>query len=375
MVACVVGGCVMLALWLATPGAALAARWSIQRARNPAGTTDSDLFGVSCASRTSCMAVGDVVNHAGTGLTLAERWNGVTWSIRPTPDRAIRSGLLGGLEDVSCISAMLCTATGSADALIFAVRWDGMRWSTQGTPNHPDGSDLMGVSCTSMTFCSGVGWDLSGGTVVERWDGMVWSRQEAPSPPGAADITLYGVSCMSMTACTAVGNYTSGRATLPLAERWDGITWSIQATASPARAKNITLSGVSCASMTACTAVGDYTSRDARVPLAERWNGATWSIQRTPRPARAKDIALAGVSCASMTASTAVGSYTSHGAAVPLAERWNGATWSIQRTPRPARAKDLTLAGVSCATATACTAVGSLTNRAGTTVPVAERYS
>jgi hypothetical protein len=41
---------------------------------------------VSCSSQLARTAVGYSKNAAGTGLTLAERWNGERWSIQPTLD-------------------------------------------------------------------------------------------------------------------------------------------------------------------------------------------------------------------------------------------------------------------------------------------------
>ncbi len=56
------------------------------------------------------------------------------------------------------------------------------------------------------------------------------------------------------------------------------------------------------------------------VPLAEQWDGTVWTIQSVPGTGR-----LAGVSCTSATAGTAVGG--------DVAERWNGTTWTIQPIP------------------------------------------
>ena len=91
-----------------------------------------------------------------------------------------------------------------------------------------------------------------------------------------------------------------------------------------------------------------------------------WSIQHTPNPAGASDSILNGGSCASATACTAVGSYNTSSATVTLAERWNGTTWSIQTTPNPAGGSEIHLIRVSCTSATACTAVGNYNN--GTTL-------
>jgi hypothetical protein len=93
-------------------------------------------------------------------------------------------------------------------------------------------------------------------------------------------------------------------------------------------------------------------------PLAERWNGRRWTIQRTPNPG---DAQLAGVSCATRTSCTAVGHSNTFGPAAPvaLAERWNGKKWSIQPTPNAHTPSGSLLIAVSCPSPTACIAVGS----------------
>jgi hypothetical protein len=60
------------------------------------------------------------------------------------------------------------------------------------------------------------------------------------------------------------------------------------------------------------------------------------TMQRLPIPPGAPGeeplVLLASVSCASATACVTVGSNQ----AATMAERWNGATWTIQPTPNPA---------------------------------------
>ena len=76
-------------------------------------------------------------------------------------------------------------------------------------------------------------------------------------PPGAAISYLYGVSCTAASSCTAVGSYcNSANVQTTLAEYWDGSTWRLRATASPAGHK--ILGGISCTSAGSCTAVGWY---------------------------------------------------------------------------------------------------------------------
>jgi hypothetical protein len=120
------------------------------------------------------------------------------------------------------------------------------------------------------------------------------------------------------------------------------------------------ISAVSCPSASACTAVGYYDNgAGTPVALAEGWNGTAWAIQSAPDPDGAQGSYLDGVSCSSASACTAVGYYVnSAGATVTLAEGWNGTAWAIQSTSNPSGAEITVLDGVSCPSATACTAAG-----------------
>jgi hypothetical protein len=214
--------------------------------------------------------------------------------------------------------------------------------------------------------------------LVERWNGTSWSVQSAPNPSrvnGGRVSYLGGVSCASTTTCIAVGHSgnSSGTSGAPFTERWDSAGWAIQRTPHPADAAASFLSAVSCASPRSCTAVGFTNHASGGVTLAERWNGTGWAIQRTPTPAAAADVQLVGVSCASARTCTAVGYFTIiTGIDVMLAERWKGTGWTAERTVYPAGARYVRLAGVSCATPKSCTAVGLFNNTPGIDVTLAE---
>jgi hypothetical protein len=145
-----------------------------------------------------------------------------------------------------------------------------------------------------------------------------------------------------------------------LAERWDGRTWRIVPTFKPApTGRDAFLNGVACTSASACTAVGNQTLTKT---LAERWNGRTWQVQATPNPAGAQSIALGGVACPARTVCTAFGlNGIGLGAPVTVAERWSGGRWRIQPTPGLV-ANDSGLVGVACPSVSACFAVASYTN-------------
>jgi hypothetical protein len=182
-----------------------------------------------------------------------------------------------------------------------------------------------------------------------------------PSAGTALEWEFSGVSCTSASACTAVGQYVTGAGTTAtLAERWNGTAWTVQSTPAPSGATASFLQEVSCPSASACTAAGNYeTSTGATVTLAESWNGTAWTVQSTPSPSGAIAAFLDGVSCPSASSCTASGWYQiSSGAYETLAETWNDTAWTVQSTPNPGGATDSYLFGVSCPSVSACAAVG-----------------
>jgi hypothetical protein len=93
------------------------------------------------------------------------------------------------------------------------------------------------------------GGDLERRRLEHPDGGTSWSLQVMPSPAGAVASELRAVSCSSPGACTAVGADTDGVSTSrPLAERWDGTRWRVQAAPSPAGAILPEFAAVSCAS-------------------------------------------------------------------------------------------------------------------------------
>ena len=253
----------------------------------------------------------------------------------------------------------------------------GSGWSKVPSPNPvaPTGQ-LFWVSCPGVSMCMAVGTyvDPSGAGVslAERWDGARWSELPIPNPPGAAVSTLLGLSCTSSSACTAVGAYIDSSSTShAFAERWDGATWSVQSIPEPPGSQNTFLNAVSCSSASSCTAVGTFgDSSGAGVALAERWNGTSWAVQSTPNPSGAQSSSFSGVSCTSSTACIAVGSSNLG----TLAEQWNGTAWSIQSTPSPGQSPSLL--SVSCTSSSACIAVGIYTDSSGAPdVTLAEQWN
>jgi len=371
------------------------ASWRIQATPSPAGATGSVLFAVSCVATGACTAVGSVTissaasrdggnsggGHSGGGsmtVGLAERWNGKTWRVQAIPSPGRSTGT--GFGAVSCSAPTACTAAGSYNtashlARPVAAAWGGTSWHRQAIPARLGASvanGLVGVSCASARTCIAVGYGTAttgeSTTLAERWDGSRWRVQPSPVPAGTVSAGLSGVSCPSPRACTAVGQFfDSGQRELPLAERWDGTGWRTQPVPSPAGARRGSeLSAVSCPSADRCFAVGQYFTKSGSVALAEMWNGERWTIQRLPGAA-GNTTFLLGASCVTPRACIAVGSYGT--------EVWNGTSWRFVPFATPTGGQVVSLNGVSCTSASACTAVGSYFSQAGGPLNLAETWN
>ena len=297
--------------------------------------------------------------------TLAEAWNGSAWAIEATP----RSDVL---YDISCPTANVCTAVGGSGTPV-AEQWNGSTWNAETIPEPASGT-LQGVSCTATANCIAVG-NASNATLAEGWNGAGWSIQLTSNPAAPADPQFTGVSCPIATSCVAVGQYTADLGTavgtqIPLGEGWDGTSWEQQTP--PADNTNV-FPGVSCSTATSCMAVGPgFPIQDG--PVAEAWNGASWSIPPSPYVGLGDRGVLSGVSCASVIC-MAVGSEYNYNqgpdADTPLGDLWNGSAWTLQTIPVPAGANTSALSSVSCPTTTDCTAVG----YEGLSDPLAENWN
>jgi hypothetical protein len=306
---------------------------------------------------------------------------GSGWSIQRTPNPP--GAQSSGLFSVSCLSASDCLAVGSyykRGTKPLSERWNGHAWSIDRaqSPAGATFADLDGVSCVSPNACTAVGlYQKTGGalmTLAERWNGSKWSIEKTPNPRNSTHTELDGVSCPSTHACTAVGFYRSTGPYRTLVERWNGSTWSIDRSPRPTGASTAQLLGVSCPSTKACTAAGNYQNGSSiYATLIERWDGHGWKVQSSPNHHGGGDNYLYGVSCPSLHACVAVGKYENGAAHAALVERWDGSGWSLVRAPSPAGALDISLTGVFCVTAHVCTAVGDYKNGAGSTLTLGER--
>jgi len=192
------------------------------------------------------------------------------------------------------------------------------------------------VSCASATFCVAVGSSVVGTTgtpLAEKWNGTTWTLTTPPDDTLQSS-ALSGVSCTTAKFCLAVGSGHTGTSPGTFADKWNGATWTLVPYQEPAGTAD-TLAGVTCTSTTFCMAVGS--SSDNVNPgrtLSAKWNGASWNTVPSPDTSTAQANQLNAVSCTSSTFCTAVGQYDDgSNYAQTLTQKWNGTSWSISKSP------------------------------------------
>jgi hypothetical protein len=252
------------------------AGWSLEPTVNPLAP-EGAFSAVSCSRRSACTAVGQhFSDRIGGEVTLAERWNGTAWSIQHTAYPARSQG--SQLRGVACSADDFCMAIGSyagfdREGEPLSERWDGKRSFPCPMPPSQASCPVCRVSPAKHVLRLDIPGIRSSSSLSLN-DGMA-----PPGPPCLRPIrkarwrpSCWLWQCSSLASCIAVGYSiaSNGGDVNPLAERWNGVVWSILPTPSPSGAQASILSGVSCTTSSACTAVGTGPSQ---TPLAERWNG------------------------------------------------------------------------------------------------------
>jgi hypothetical protein len=347
-------------------------KWSIPPSANP-GAGGSFLNGVSCATKTNCVAVGSEYNGS-TTQTLAEDTNGQSWSAVLSPSPATVSNFLTA---ASCANAISCTAVGGAGTAptlnqtlvltgspllpgpptkVKAVAGDASATVSFVQPAFHGASAITGytVTATDTTAAANGGQTATGAaspihvtglTNGDRYTFTVAatnsagtgassapSKQVVPYPlswssPVSVDPSkvLESVSCPSKVFCAAVDD-------LGNAVTYDGSHWGGPLQVDP----GVALTGVSCPSKLFCLAVD-------KAGNAITYNGTSWSAPNAVDPGEAFN----SVSCPSKAFCAAV---DNKGGALS----WDGTAWS-SRTVLSSPSGDLS--SVSCSSASFCVAV------------------
>jgi hypothetical protein len=293
----------LAARWTGTTWAAVATPTPVANCQdgNPQWTGNR-LKAVAGVSATDVWAVGHTCY---ANKTLVEHWNGTTWSIVPSPSFATGGdGIFNTLNGVAAVAAGNVWAVGSHTAsngayLTLIERWNGIKWSVVPSPN-PNGTVniLNAAAATGANDIWAVGYQNVGSgsqPLFEHWNGSAWSVVPGPARPGGS--ILSAVTAISATDVWAVGSQpASTGAPTTLVEHWNGSKWSVvpSPNLSTAYGSANVLSGVAAVSPTDVWAVGMFqnasTNYHQHRTLTLHWNGASWSVVTSPSPGHSGEL-------------------------------------------------------------------------------------
>ena len=326
--------------------------WSVESL--PAVPANSMLTSISCPTSDGCVAVGSV---GPVGSPVAQPFALIHsaqggWVVDSPTLPAADSG--GGLSAVSCSGPTFCMAVGTfasgGSKSTLAEIWNGSTWSqvTGFTPNASAALAFFSVSCTSATWCVALGRSGSQSSpdqkqLIEQWDGQAWTQMPySQLATGEDDMFVGSVSCTGPAFCFAVGTVQGvSRFVSPFDETWDGSSWSNPLLWGDG---HDSLSGTSCISTVFCEVVG---LSSVRSYAAERDTAETIGLMQQALPFP-EGRGLSGVSCVTADECHAIGT---------IRYTWNGAGW-YEEPSGPVVPGSSGLNDISCAAAGACTAIG-----------------
>lgn len=161
---------------------------------------------------------------------------------------------------------------------------------------------------------------MSAGAISSASAATVPGLQVVPSPAVAG--TLVATKAISDNDVWAVGYTSSG----PLAEHWNGTSWSIVPTP---KVSGGAFEGVSASGSNDVWAVGATSTSSSNKPLAEHWNGTTWSVVATPTISNSPYAFLSSV--VAIAPNNAWASVYESNSATML--HWDGTSWSTVSSP------------------------------------------
>jgi len=328
--------------------------WVVVPSANP--DAQNVLQAVSGGSSSDIWAVGYVINSEPSGdqLTLAEHWDGTSWTVFPTPSPGnsecakLWQNPLNSVAEVSTDNVwavgFYCgpsEAGGGNEQLTLIEQWNGSEWNVVTSPNPSSYAGLYGVAAVSARDVWAVGQNYGStepSTLIEHWNGAKWSIVPSPNPAGRTAY-LGAVSAVSATDIWAVGY--SGASTapylIPLIEHYNGSTWSIVSSPYVPSSRFNQLNGVMAISANDVWAVG-YQNENGNGQdgqgLIEHWNGTKWNLVNSPVVG---DVAyLYSITGTSSTNAWAVGYLqNSELDVLPIIEQWNGRVWKVVTSPDP----------------------------------------
>jgi hypothetical protein len=277
------------------------------------------LRSASALSATDVWAVGNYsIGSPAVRYTLAEHWDGTTWTITPSPNPGSANNEFRGVAAVSPDDIWAVGFSGvmyETDLLI--ERWNGTSWTVVPAPDTGlPVNELHDITVRNADDIWAVGFAGDPFTIhalLLHWDGTSWSI--LPNPMPGLSTTLNGVHALDWDDAWAVGAYYDQQATVwrNLALHWDGTYWTAGAMASNYFGR---LQDVAMLTHDDAWAVGEGSSNSLL-----HWDGTQWTAVQSPPTGGFQAIVARTPSDA-----WAVGSAGYSNGALLL--HWDGAQWT-----------------------------------------------
>ena len=185
--------------------------WSIADNPQPGSVRDM-FFAASALSPSDVWVVGDQEGSNGLFETLAEHWDGSSWSVLPTPDPGSSGNHLYAVDAVSpdnvWAAGQQLGAQYPDNGLV--EHWDGHSWSVVILPASSSASvllDGLAVGSDGTVWVAGEADSPQGGRpLIEYYQAGVWQVAALPASAGSVWTNLYAITVVGSTVW-AVGTY------------------------------------------------------------------------------------------------------------------------------------------------------------------------
>lgn len=285
------------------------AAWSVIPSPNVPGTTNNRLYGAAVVNgdQNDIWAFGQWRQGTGNWKTLTMRWDGIQWSVVPSPNVGIESPLLGGVA-VATNDVWAVGEWWDGYNHTLTMHWDGTEWAVVPSIDPYGVGWFYAVTAIATDDVWAVGYTASGSvnatrvTLTEHWDGSSWQVVPSPNVPDWGN-ELWGVAAVgeSRDDIWAVGVSSDSYSPfqMPLSLHWDGSQWSMVAL--PEVQEGGGLWSVAGTGLEDVWAVGvQFTS--VRNPIAVHWNGPPCASV-TPTATRSPTSSASATPYSSATAS------------------------------------------------------------------------
>jgi hypothetical protein len=246
---------------------------------------------------------------------------------------------IGAVASLQGAAAAVTASPSSASSAAATSIWS-VETTVNQKPTQVNNSYFNGVSASGPTEAWAVGTYSDGHALdhplAEQWNGSTWSLATVPQPAGQ-QATFNAVADLGPDDAWAVGtSFSGGVGASPvgstLIEQWNGTSWTIVPSPNAVPVVNgnaNTLDAVAGTGPDDIWAAGWYLENDLNIltMLFEHWDGTSWSVVKTPI---VQDAIITSLTAVSSDNVWAVGSFAANG---NLSAHWNGTKWTLVKTP------------------------------------------